>query len=184
MLPSQPLSLFAALAVIAILLLRSAWRRRPKWPVAAGWAALSLAMVGAANSAGAWGVTVTSLWPIGTALGLLAVAAWRSPRSASVRYRAARSTAPPVEQRDISRRLTTFLILTIGALAASLALALGVRLLFQTAGNSDADANAAMLLLLPVLWAILTFVLLILTSRKQQFGVLAACLACVIPALG
>ena len=78
----------------------------------------------------------------------------------------------------------SFLILTIGASAASLALALGVRLLFQTAGNSDADANAAMLLLLPVLWAILTFVLLILTSRKQQFGVLAACLACVIPALG
>src|SRR3546814_17242504 len=56
---------------------------------------------------------------------------------------------------------------------ASLLVALGARALAALAGWADADSNALALLLLPLVWGMLAFVLLMLPSRRAQFVWLA-----------
>ena len=58
-------------------------------------------------------------------------------------------------------------------LLAWAAAALGVRALAGMAGWSDADGNAMALLLLPLLWGILAFWLLMLPRRRSQYTLLA-----------
>ena len=81
------------LAVAGVLVLRLSWglAGRSRMLNAAGWAALAAAVLCGAVAAGAWGITVVSLWATATAFVLLAVAGWTA--QPSVR-RAARIVLP------------------------------------------------------------------------------------------
>ena len=74
--------LAGALAVTGIALLRLSWGRpgRAAGLNALGWIALAIGLVIGAAVAGAWGIAVTSLFAVGTAIAILAKAVFEHPR--------------------------------------------------------------------------------------------------------
>ena len=74
--------LAGALAVTGIALLRMSWGRpgRAAGLNALGWAALAIGVVIGGAVAGAWGIAVTSLFAVGTAIAILAKAVFEHPR--------------------------------------------------------------------------------------------------------
>ena len=77
------------------------------------------------------------------------------------------------EPRRIGGRLLTFAIIVPLALAVSLAVSLGLRALADGVGWAEADSNALTLLLLPLIWSLLAFALLMVPRRATQAMLLA-----------
>lgn len=165
-----------AAIVVAVLLLRRAWGlpRRSAMQNGIGWALMLAGAVLALAGDGAWGLAVASLGGMETAAVLIAHAGWRSPRS-KARASGHRVHMLPEsgEPLHIGRRLLTFLLVVPLGFATSLLAALGMRALAGMAGWSDADGNAMAFLLLPVLWALLAFWLLMRPGRREQLVWLA-----------
>ncbi|HJS10443.1 hypothetical protein [Sphingopyxis sp.] len=166
----------AAAIVAAVLQLRRAWSLPRRSAAANGiaWALLLLGSALALAGNGAWGLAVASLFGMASAALLLAHAGWASPRGkARASERKAHMLPEQGELRHIGRRLLTFLITVPLAFAAALLATLGARAITGMAGWSDADGNAMALLLLPLLWGILAFWLLMLPRRSAQWAWLA-----------
>lgn len=166
----------AAGAVAAVLQLRRAWSlpRRSAAANGIGWALMLAGAALALAGDGAWGLAVASLAGMTSAALLLAHAGWSAPKGKGrASDRKAHMLPEAGEPRHIGRRLLTFLLTVPLAFAASLLAALGARSLAGIAGWSDADGNAMTLLLVPLLWGILAFWLLMLPRRRSQFTWLA-----------
>ena len=166
----------AAAIVAAVLQLRRAWNlpRRSAMANGIGWALMLAGAAFALTGNGAWGLAVASLAGMAAASFVLAHAGWTAPASkARASERKAHMLPEQGEPRYIGRRLLTFLITVPLAFAASLLAALGARALAGLTGWSDADGNAMALLLLPLLWGILAFWLLMLPHRRSQWAWLA-----------
>jgi hypothetical protein len=166
----------AAGTIAAVLQLRRAWGR-PRRSAAAngiGWALLLVGVAFALAGDGAWGLAVASLAGMTAAALLLAHAGWTAPKGKGrASDRKAHMLPEQGEPLALGRRLLTFLLTVPLAFAASLLAALGARALAGMAGWSDADGNAMTLLLVPLLWGILAFWLLMLPRRRSQFAWLA-----------
>lgn len=174
---TAPLVWFGAATIVAaVLQLRRAWRlpRRSAVQNGIAWALMLAGMILALAGDGAWGLALVSLFGMVAAALLLAYAGWTAPASkARASDRKAHMLPETGEPRHIGRRLLTFLITVPLAFAASLLAALGARALAELAGWSDADGNAMTLLLLPLIWGVLAFWLLMLPHRRAQWACLA-----------
>ena len=173
-------------AVAGVAVLRLAWARpRRSLPLnAIGWILLAAAMVAGWVMAGAWGVSVITLWAMGAAFVLLAVAAWQSPPARRKASRRRAGMLPEAgEPLHLGRRVATFLIVVLAAMLASLAIAIAVRWLSLLTGASEANANVLALFVVPLAWTILAFLILMTGSRKRQLAIVAISLATVLPAL-
>lgn len=174
---APPVWIGTAAIVAAVLQLRRAWGlpRRSLVQNVIAWALMLAGAMLALVGDGAWGLAVASLGGMATAALLIAHAGWTSPRSkARVLDRKAHMLPEKGEPLRIGRRLLTFLITVPLGFTAALLVALGARALAGMAGWHDADSNAMALLLLPLLWGLLAFWLLILPRRREQFSWLAA----------
>ncbi len=166
----------AAAIVAAVLQLRRAWSlpRRSAAANGIGWALMLAGAALALAGDGAWGLAVASLCGMTSAALLLAHAGWTAPRGKGrASDRKAHMLPAAGEPLALGRRILTFLITVPLAFAAALLAALGARSLAGLAGWSDADGNAMTLLLLPLLWGILAFALLMLPRRRSQYSLLA-----------
>lgn len=166
-----------AATVAAVLQLRRAWAlpRRSAVQNGIGWTLMLAGTALALAGDGAWGLAVASLGGMIVAALLLAHAGWTAPPGKGrASDRKAHMLPEKGEPRRIGRRLLTFLLTVPLAFAASLLVALGARALAGLAGWNDADGNAMALLLLPLLWGILAFWLLMQTHRRTQWVWLAA----------
>lgn len=166
----------AAGTVAAVLQLRRAWGlpRRSAAANGLGWALLLVGAAFALAGDGAWGLAAASLAGMAAAALLLAHAGWTAPKGKGrASDRKAHMLPEAGEPRALGRRLLTFLLTVPLAFAAALLAALGVRALAGLAGWSDADGNAMTLLLVPLLWGILAFWLLMLPRRRSQWTLLA-----------
>lgn len=166
----------AAAGVTGIALLRHAWGlpRRSASANGAAWALLigggALALAGN----GAWGLAVASLFAMGAAALVLARAAMLAPAGkARALDRRVHMLPDAGEPRRIGGRLLTFAIIVPLALAVSLAVSLGLRALADGVGWAEADSNALTLLLLPLIWSLLAFALLMVPRRATQAMLLA-----------
>lgn len=166
----------AAAIVAAVLQLRRAWSlpRRSAAANGIGWALMLVGIAIALAGDGAWGLAVASLFGMAAAALLLAHAGWTAPPSKGrASDRKAHMLPETGEPLALGRRILTFLITVPLAFTASLLAALGTRALAGLAGWSDADGNAMTLLLVPLLWGILAFALLMLPRRRSQYSLLA-----------
>lgn len=166
----------SAAGVAAILLLRRAWSlpRRSAAQNGAAWALLLVGVALGIAGNGAWGAAIVSLFAMGTAALILAhAAATARPGKAHASDRKAHILPEAGEPRRIGRRLATFAIVVPFAMTASLLVALGARALAALAGWADADSNALALLLMPLVWGVLAFLLLMLPGRRAQIAWLA-----------
>ena len=165
----------AAAAVLGVLLLRRAWGL-PRRSAALNGAAWALLLVGAALGIagnGAWGAAMVSLFGMGMAALFLAQAAAASrPGKTRASDRKAHMLPAKGEPRRIGRRLLTFLVTVPLAMLVSLLAALAARALAGLGGWAEADGNGLTLLLLPLLWGILAFALLMMPRRRTQFACL------------
>jgi len=162
----------SAVAVAGVLLLRRAWglpRRSAAQNGIAWLLLLAGAVLGGAGN-GAWGVSIVSLFAMTAATLLLAQAAATS-RPARVRASDRKAHILPErgEPRHIGRRLLTFAVTVPLALAAALLVALGARAAAMLAGAAEADGTGLALLLLPLVWSLLAFALLMLPRRRDQY---------------
>lgn len=166
----------AAGAVAAISLLRLAWSRpRRSLPLnAAAWGLLALGLLGGAQAAGAWGLSIVSLAATGCAFLLLGHAALTAPAGkAKASARRAHALPDTGEPLYLGRRFATFLLSVPAALIASLLLALAGRGLAGMAGWREADSNVLALFLTPIVWSVLLVALLMKTERRGQAALLA-----------
>ncbi len=174
---TAPLVLIGAVVIVAaVLQLRRAWGlpRRSAAANGIGWSLLLAGVALALAGDGAWGLAVASIAGMATAALLLAHAGWTAPKGKGrASDRKAHMLPERGEPRALGRRLLTFLLTVPLAFAASLLAALGARALAGVAGWNDADGNAMTLLLLPLLWGILAFWLLMLPRRRAQWTCLA-----------
>ncbi|MET0238748.1 MAG: hypothetical protein ABW184_02520 [Sphingobium sp.] len=161
----------------AVLLLRRGWERVDRyWPLLAlAWGLLVLGILLAAVAEGAWGVAIASSIAMLAGLACLAVAVWRAPPD-KARAAERRTPAPPDGGGALhpGRRIVTFLMVVPLALIVSTALALTARALVAISGGAEADANVATLFLTPLLWGILSFLLLMMVRRRTQWLTLMA----------
>jgi hypothetical protein len=165
--------------------LRLSWARpgRSKPLNAAGWCLIAASLAAGWIFAGAWGVTVISLWAMGTAFVALAIAAWRSPatiRKAS--RRRARMLPESGEPLRVGRRSVTFLLVVLAGMVAAIALAIATRWVALLAGASEANANVLALFVAPLGWTIMTFMILMTERRKRQLAIILVTVATAIPA--
>ncbi|MXP09866.1 hypothetical protein [Pseudoblastomonas halimionae] len=165
-----------AFAILGVAVLRHSWGRPSRsllWN-GAGWAALALAALLGARSGGAWGVAVTVCVATTVALVFLAGAANERPAWRRSTRKERQSSAKQAEAaRSFGARLTTFVVAGPLALVASVLLALAVRVALMAGGTGPANGNTAVLGLVPLVWPLLTFALLMIERRPRQFGLLA-----------
>lgn len=149
-----------------------------------GWVMLGGALIAGWTSAGAWGATVVSLWAMGAALALLAAAAWGdpSPRGKGSNRRAG-MLAEPDEPRQTLRRVTTFIIVTVGGLVAAVAFGVATRWVALLIRADEANANVLAFFAVPLAWSVLAFALLMTGRRKRQLAMIAIPVVVSIPAL-
>lgn len=171
--PDSPLLLWsgAAAAMAAVLLLRLAWSRpRRSVPLnAAGWGLLLLGLLAGAREEGAWGLSVISLVAMGCAFALLAHAALTAPANrAKPSARRAHALPDRGEALRLGRRFGTFALAVPAALCSALLVTLAARSLAGLADWHQADANVLAFFLMPVIWSILLFMLLMKTDRREQ----------------
>ncbi len=160
-------------AGFGMLMLRMAWGR-PRRSLAMNGAAWGLLLAGSilgAISSGAWGIAMVSLVAMVTAIVLLSVAAATAPAGKPVRTPSRR--AAPLPPRQIGRRIVTLLLTGPAPMIVALLVALALRALADMAGWSQANSNVLCLLMMPILWAGMTFWLLIMRSRRRQVMLLA-----------
>lgn len=183
----SPLLWLAALAGMAgVAVLRLAWSRKTRSAAfnGAGWALLGAAAVAGGADAGAWGIAIASLFAMGAALVVLAVAGIRSPAGRTKASSRRVGMLPEAgEPRRIGRRTVTFLLTIVAGFAVSLGLGLAVRGLGGLLGWSDANANVLALYTIPLAWTVLVFVLLMQEKRRSQVLTLLACCVPVLPML-
>lgn len=168
--------LAALLAIGTIGVLRFAWAqpRRSAALNSAGWALLAAAVIAGASAAGAWGVAMASLWAMGAAAVLLGFAVIGSEaREGRAPKRGVGMLPAAGEELRLGRRFGTFAIVVPGALAASIAFAIGLRAIALFAGWSEAGSNALALFTVPIAWGILATVLLMQQRRTAQLASLA-----------
>lgn len=173
-------------AIMAVAVLRLSWARPQRSAAlnAGGWLLLALSLASGWAYAGAWGVTILSLWTMAAAFVALAVAAWTSPparRKASNRRAGLLPEAG--EPLRLGRRITTFLIVVLAGMVSAVALGLAIRWLSLLTGASEANANVLALFVVPLGWTILAFLILMTESRRRQIAILAAAVATAIPSL-
>jgi hypothetical protein len=176
--------LAAAGAVGSVALLRIGWARprRSAGLNAAGWLALALATAFAWAGAGMWGVSIATLAGMSAAAALLALAAARSPRGkASASNRRVRMLPERGERLRIGGRLLTFAIAAPLGLTLAVGLGVALRGLVMALGGSEANANALGLLLPPLAWGVIAWLLLIQQRRRAQALIVLACALPVIP---
>lgn len=180
------LAVGAAAGLSGIGTLRLSWgtAQRSVLLNAVGWALLGGALIAGWIAAGAWGATVVSLWAMGAALALLAAAAWGDPSArGKASNRRAGMVPEPGEPRQVLRRMTTFCIVTIGGIAAAIALGVMMRWVALLGGADEADANVLAFFAVPLAWATLAFALLMTACRKRQLAIIAISVVAAIPAL-
>lgn len=179
--------LAGALAVAGVIVLRLSWARpvRSSGVNAAGWGLLLAGVIVAASEAGAWGVAVASLFATGAAMVLLFKAVFEQPRWT----RPAKPIRQPAkaavdEGSSVGRGLATFAIAGPLALIASVLVALAGRLALLASGAVEADGNVAVLGLVPLVWPILAFALLMIEKRKTQLAVVGViAIAALVPVI-
>lgn len=174
----------AAIAAMAVLRVSWGLPQRSAPLNALGWLLMALSVVLGWTGAGAWGVTVVSLWAIGAAMVLVGFAAWRSPPARRKPVKRRVGMLPEHgEPLHLGRRVATFLIVVPAALLASLALGLATRWIALLAGASEANANVLALFAVPVGWTLLAFLILMTTERRRQFALLAVTGTTALPAI-
>lgn len=173
------------LAIAAIAVLRLSWGQSKRSPMlnVLGWLAMALALVAGWSAAGAWGVSIVSLWAMGAAFIVLAHSGWRSPQARrAASNRRAGMLAEAGEPKRLGGRFLTFAIVVVAGMFASIALAVTARWVALLAGANEANANVIALFAAPLGWTVLVFLLLMTRSRKRQMTLLAAPLASAIAA--
>lgn len=176
--------LVAAVAAVGLLRLSWARPRRSASLNAAGWLLLGGSLSVGWAFAGAWGVTVLSLWAMGAAFVLLAFAAWQSsPAKRKPSNRRAGMLPEAGEPLRLGRRCATFLLVALVAMVSAVAIGITTRWLSLLMGASEANANVLAFFAVPLGWTILAFLILMSGSRKRQLAILAIPIASVIPAI-
>ncbi len=172
------------LGVAGVFVLRVSWAR-PSRSVTLnilGWGNILAAAVLAIGAYGAWGLAVSALFVMGTALLLLAPSIVRRP-SWKRRPLDSGARADPRQRQNLAlgRRVATFAIAGPAALLAALLLALALRSIFAGVGGVEADANVLVLACVPVFWSILATALLLMEHRRMQLATLAVAAVAAIP---
>lgn len=183
---SALLAVGAAAGLSGVGALRLSWgvAQRSTLLNAIGWVMLGGALIAGWTSAGAWGATVVSLWAMGAALALLAAAAWGDPSPrGKVSNRRAGMLAEPGEPRQTLRRVTTFIIVTVGGLVAAVAFGVATRWVALLIEAEEANANVLAFFAVPLAWSVLAFALLMTGRRKRQLAMIAIPVVVSIPAL-
>jgi hypothetical protein len=165
----------AAAAAASVGLLRYAWSlaRRSMALNAIGWGLLLLALVLGAMSDGAWGMAVVSAVATAVAMAVLAHAAITAPPArVAASNRRANMLPEGKEPKRIGERFLTFLITVPLAFIVSVLIGMASRIAAAGAGLHEADSNALMLLIVPLVWTLLATVLLVWPVRRMQFAVL------------
>lgn len=72
----------------------------------------------------------------------------------------------------LMRRINSFLLVVGAGLIVSIGLALAARWLLELIGCSEANANVSALFLMPIIWTIVAFTLLMQTGRRRQLTLL------------
>lgn len=173
-------------AIAAVLVLRFSWARpgRSRILNAVGWLLLALSIAAGWAFAGAWGVSIISLWAMATAFVVLAYAAWKSPSAKRKPSNRRAGMLPEAgEPFRLAGRLTTFLLIVLAGMVSSVALAIATRWISLLIGASEANANVLALFAAPLGWTILAFLVLMTDSRKRQLAIIAIPVASAIPAL-
>ena len=177
----------AALGTAGVAALRLAWAQERRSPLlnTISWLLLAGGAVAGGVGAGAWGIAVASLFPMGVALVLLAAAAAACSPAGRAKASNRRVNMLPEagEPKRLGRRLGTFLIVAVAGLAASIAFAIAIRAAGSAVGWSEANAFAAAFFAVPIVWGILAAVLLMQASRRAQGLTLLAAAAPVLPFL-
>lgn len=175
--------LAAVLAVASVAVLRVSWARsgRSRLLNLIGWAALMFACVLGWMAFGAWGTTIAGLAATGAAIFALAIAAFEQPKLKRRSSETARSNDTIAASRSALSGWITFCIAGPLALIASVILSLAARSMVLAAGGAEANANVTVLALVPLVWALLVFVLLMLDERRTQVAIVAATTALIIP---
>jgi len=172
--------------ILGIGALRFAWGRANRSVIlnTAGWMLIGAGLAAGWVYAGAWGVSIASLWAMAAALILLAIAAWRDPaRKSRGSDRRAGMLPEPGEPRHLAKRITTFAIVVGGGLVAAIAIGVMTRWAALTVNASVADANVLVFFAVPLVWSILAFLLLMTENRKRQLVCIALPLIAAIPAI-
>lgn len=167
----------AALAGIAVLRLSWGRQERSARLNVLAWLLLGGAAVLGWIAAGAWGLAVAMLVATGAACLLLAHAAFEQPRMVRRAKRAVRAEAGAAPRGAWGRGLLTFALTGPLALAVSVALVLALRLLALRWPVAEANGNVMVLALVPLVWALLTFAMLMAEQRRTQIAMLALPLA-------
>ncbi len=172
--------------LIGVAVLRAAWSRATRsMPLnLTGWLLILGGAAGGWAAAGAWGTAVASLFPTGGAFLFLAAAAITSgPSKLKASNRRAGLLPEKGEPIRLAARLLTFGLVGLLAAVIGVGLAVAVGALLPWMGMSEANAYALALQLMPLIWAVLAFALLMQPSRRRQFKLLALSSIPVWPAL-
>lgn len=184
---ASPLLWLAALfGAAGVAVLRYAWslpKRSAVWN-GGGWAFFVAAVFAGWASDGAWGVAFAALVTMAAAGVVLGVAGFRSPRGrARPSNRRVGLLPDGDEPRRIGRRIGTFLIVIGGGFVVSIGLAVALCGLGGALGWNEANTLVLALYAVPLGWAVLATVLLMLARRRSQIAALALCALPVAPFL-
>lgn len=175
------------LAITGIGVLRLSWGRatRSSELNLTGWSLLGLAIICGGAGAGAWGVSVVSLGAM-TAAGALLLVAASQP---SARRRSAKRILRNQNGEIAGGRMSkwgagvTFLVAGPLCLLASLALALAIRELILIGGGAEANGNVAVLGVVPLVWPVLAYAVMMMQRRSYQLALIAGVAAISVPLL-
>ena len=166
----------SAIGIVGVGLLRLAWAqdRRSHTLNLAGWLLILSGALCGWGTAGAWGLAVTSLWPMGAAFVLLGIAGLRSPPG---KTRASNRRVGLVPERGeplrLAGRALTFVVVAFLAAVLGIGIAVAVAGLMRIVGSAEANAYSLALMMMPLTWAVLAYLLLMQPSRRGQAKVLA-----------
>lgn len=173
---SASLAIGSLAGIVGVGLLRYAWaqdqRSHPLY--LAGWLLILAGALCGWATAGAWGLAITSLWPMGMAFVLLGIAGLRSPPG---KTRASNRRVGLVPERGeplrLAGRVLTFVLVVLLAAVLGIGIAVAVAGLMRIAGSGEANAYSLALMIMPLTWAVLAYLLLMQPSRRGQAKVLA-----------
>ncbi|EIZ78410.1 hypothetical protein WSK_3029 [Novosphingobium sp. Rr 2-17] len=173
---SSVLLAFALIApLIGVGVLRLAWAgpRRSVGANAAGWALMLGGALAGGMAHGAWGVSISALMGMAAAFLVLAWAAVASPPS---KARASNRRVGLIPQKGeplrLAGRALTFVLVAVVAAIVAVGLAVTTRGVAGKAGVGAADATVLAYFVLPIVWSLIAFVLLMQESRRRQAIVL------------
>ena len=164
-----------ALTSGGVAILRLSWSRsgRSARLNTLAWGMLAGGSLLAGMAEGAWGVALAALFAMGTAALFLARAALEQPRSYR-RAAAAPKAAAPIDRGDWRHGMVTFVLAGPAALAVAVVAALAARSLAIRWPVAEADANVMVLALVPLIWPLLAFAVLMIWDRRRQIAMLTA----------